>query len=75
MKLLVKTLKGEKFHVECEGTNSVAEVKGIIVSDLWSADRILDRADHGVTCVGRRETCRFVDHWSLTVGIERSAID
>ena len=32
MKLLVKTLKGEKFHVDCEGSNSVAEVKGIIVS-------------------------------------------
>lgn len=30
MKLLVKTLKGEKFHVDCEGTNTVSEVKGII---------------------------------------------
>lgn len=30
MKLMVKTLKGGKFHVECEGSNSVAEVKTII---------------------------------------------
>ena len=34
MKLLVKTLKGEKFHVECEPTQTVLEVKGIIVSLL-----------------------------------------
>ena len=40
MKLLVKTLKGEKFHVECEGTNSVAEVKGIIVSPAKIVTRI-----------------------------------
>ena len=32
MKLLVKTLKGEKFHVECEPAQTVLEVKGIIVS-------------------------------------------
>lgn len=32
MKLLVKTLKGEKFNVECEPTQTVLEVKGIIVS-------------------------------------------
>ena len=33
MKLLVKTLKGEKFNVECEPTQTVLEVKGIIVSN------------------------------------------
>jgi hypothetical protein len=32
MKLTVKTLKGGKFQVDCEGSNSVAQVKGIIVS-------------------------------------------
>jgi hypothetical protein len=31
MKLLVKTLKGGKFEVQVEGTNTVAQVKGIIV--------------------------------------------
>lgn len=31
MKLLVKTLKGDKFVVEVDETNTVAEVKGIIV--------------------------------------------
>lgn len=35
MKLTVKTLKGGKFEVECDGSNSVAEVKGIIVSFKW----------------------------------------
>ncbi|CAB9505116.1 Probable ubiquitin receptor [Seminavis robusta] len=30
MKLLVKTLKGEKFHVECEPTHVVSEVKAIV---------------------------------------------
>jgi hypothetical protein len=33
MKLTVKTLKGSKFVVDCEPTNTVLEVKGIIVSD------------------------------------------
>jgi hypothetical protein len=32
MKLTVKTLKGGKFEVDCEPSNSVAQVKGIIVS-------------------------------------------
>jgi hypothetical protein len=32
MQLLVKTLKGGKFPVEAEPTNTVAEVKAIIVS-------------------------------------------
>jgi len=32
MKLMVKTLKGGKFTVDAELTNTVAEVKGIIVS-------------------------------------------
>eukprot|EP00339_Tiarina_fusa_P009879 CAMPEP_0117022992 /NCGR_PEP_ID=MMETSP0472-20121206/17210_1 /TAXON_ID=693140 ORGANISM="Tiarina fusus, Strain LIS" /NCGR_SAMPLE_ID=MMETSP0472 /ASSEMBLY_ACC=CAM_ASM_000603 /LENGTH=444 /DNA_ID=CAMNT_0004728991 /DNA_START=113 /DNA_END=1447 /DNA_ORIENTATION=- len=30
MKLTVKTLKGSKFQVDCEGSNTVLEVKGII---------------------------------------------
>ena len=34
MKLTVKTLKGGKFQVDCEGSNTVLEVKGIIVSNL-----------------------------------------
>jgi hypothetical protein len=33
MKLLVKTLKGGKFEVQVEETNTVAQVKGIIVRD------------------------------------------
>jgi hypothetical protein len=32
MKLTVKTLKGSKFQVDAEPSNTVAEVKGIIVS-------------------------------------------
>jgi hypothetical protein len=32
MKLTIKTLKGEKFDVQVEETNTVAEVKTIIVS-------------------------------------------
>jgi hypothetical protein len=36
MKLLVKTLKGGKFEVQVEETNTVAQVKGIIVRD-WKA--------------------------------------
>jgi hypothetical protein len=32
MKLTIKTLKGEKFDVQVEEGNTVAEVKGIIVS-------------------------------------------
>jgi hypothetical protein len=32
MKLTVKTLKGGKFQVEVEDTNTVAQVKEIIVS-------------------------------------------
>ena len=32
MKITVKTLKGEKFIVDAEPSNSVAEVKGIVVS-------------------------------------------
>ena len=32
MKLTVKTLKGGKFTVEVEPSNTVAEAKGIIVS-------------------------------------------
>ena len=37
MKLLVKTLKGEKFNVECEPTQTVLEVKGIIVRTTSSS--------------------------------------
>jgi hypothetical protein len=33
MKLTVKTLKGGKFEVQVEETNTVAQVKGIIVRD------------------------------------------
>jgi hypothetical protein len=44
MKLTIKTLKGEKFDVQVEEGNTVAEVKGIIVSlkahvasfDFWA---------------------------------------
>ena len=43
MKLLVKTLKGEKFNVECEPSQTVLEVKGIIVSSSIAV---------GVCCVG-----------------------
>jgi hypothetical protein len=32
MKLTVKTLKGGKFEVDCEPSNTVLEVKGIVVS-------------------------------------------
>ena len=32
MKLTVKTLKGGKFQVDCEPSNTVAQAKGIIVS-------------------------------------------
>lgn len=32
MKLAVKTLKGGKFEIDCEPSNSVGEVKSIIVS-------------------------------------------
>ena len=32
MKLLVKTLKGVKFHVECEPSVKISDVKGLIVS-------------------------------------------
>jgi hypothetical protein len=39
MKLMVKTLKGGKFHVECEPTNTVSEVKGLIVSQIMSFRR------------------------------------
>lgn len=41
MKLTVKTLKGGKFEVECEPSNTVVEVKGIIEStktDLTAAN-------------------------------------
>ena len=34
MQLTVKTLKGEKFSIAVEETNSIAEVKSIIVSFL-----------------------------------------
>ena len=34
MKLTVKTLKGGKFQVDCETSNTVLQVKGIIVSRL-----------------------------------------
>jgi hypothetical protein len=42
MKLTVKTLKGGKFEVDCEPSNSIAEVKEIIVSHL-SPQAGLDR--------------------------------
>jgi len=32
MKLTVKTLKGEKFQVDVEPSNTVGQVKGIVVS-------------------------------------------
>jgi hypothetical protein len=32
MKLTVKTLKGGKFQVDCEPSNTVAQVKTIVVS-------------------------------------------
>jgi hypothetical protein len=32
MKLTVKTLKGGKFEVDCEGSSTVLQVKGFIVS-------------------------------------------
>jgi hypothetical protein len=34
MKLTVKTLKGSKFEVDCEPSNTVLEVKGIVVSSI-----------------------------------------
>ena len=34
MKLTVKTLKGEKFQVDAEPSNTVAEVKGIVVRKI-----------------------------------------
>jgi hypothetical protein len=53
MKLTIKTLKGEKFDVQVEEGNTVAEVKGIIVSlnleanvmshlSIFGSDRILN---------------------------------
>lgn len=33
MKLTVKTLTGGKFEVDCEGSSTVLQVKGFIVSD------------------------------------------
>lgn len=38
VKLTVKTLKGEKFQVDAEPSNTVAEVKGIVVSDYYWHD-------------------------------------
>ena len=40
MQLTVKTLKGEKFVVNAEPSNTVAEVKTIIVS--WPLDLVLE---------------------------------
>jgi hypothetical protein len=34
LKLTVKTLKGEKFQVDVEPSNTVAEVKGIVVRNF-----------------------------------------
>ena len=43
MKLTVKTLKGGKFTVEVEPSNTVGEAKGIIVSlVITTADRRAD---------------------------------
>ena len=41
MKLLVKTLTGGKFDVEVQESNSVAEVKTIIVSSTNHQSRFL----------------------------------
>ena len=47
MKLTVKTLKGGKFTVEVEPSNTVAEAKGIIVS----------RAPGFIRCMSRLTVC------------------
>jgi hypothetical protein len=55
MELTVKTLKGEKFSVTAEESNTIEEVKGLIVSTIYTkeADRIslflLDRFIPGLT--------------------------
>jgi hypothetical protein len=34
MKITFKTLKGGKFEVDCEPSNTILEVKGIVVSSV-----------------------------------------
>jgi hypothetical protein len=51
MKLTVKTLKGGKFTVEVEPSNTVGEAKGIIVSLVHH-----DRPTDGRTSVGQKMT-------------------
>lgn len=48
MKLTVKTLKGGKFTVEVEPSNTVGEAKGIIVSPTYICP---SRSTDGVTCI------------------------
>ena len=40
IKLTVKTLKGGKFQVECEPSNTVKQVKGIIVSGRFAVGTV-----------------------------------
>lgn len=57
MKLLVKTLKGEKFHVECEPTLTVAEVKSIVVSNYSSLGSLLYFRMYGDYCIAGTARC------------------
>ena len=53
MKLTVKTLKGGKFTVEVEPSNTVGEAKGIIVSPTYIYLSITIDRD-GVIVIGQR---------------------
>lgn len=52
MKLTVKTLKGGKFTVEVEPSNTVGEAKGIIVSPTYII--CPSRSTDGVIVIGQR---------------------
>lgn len=41
MKLTVKTLKGEKFPIDIDASSTVAQAKGVIVSDQSTRECLL----------------------------------
>lgn len=75
MKLLVKTLKGEKFHVECEGTNTVSDVKGIIEkekSELPSASMKLIHSGKVLKDDAKIEACGIKPNDFLVVMVTKA---
>jgi len=77
MKLMVKTLKGGKFTVDAELTNTVAEVKGIIEaakSELPAANMKLIHSGKVLKDTDTIEACNIKPNDFLVVMIAKVSI-